>query len=288
MDVAEAVDRSMHLLGLGRPDEALECLLAAAKEHRDETLDHQIAGFYMDRGWARLRDRALAGAMNGDFFLQAPDWEFSDDLALSDFEEALKWGPQPEALAGKAAVLLARGDLDAAGAAAAEATEADPEYPVSGVLRARLHCLRNEWDAAIALLKETIPRAPDYGAGYVTLAEALAGADRHDDALNVLLEAEKFCTADVAVLLALATRLGKTDAKRALEKWRRATEINHASAPAWRGLAGAAADLGDELLMTRALDRAVELDAGGTQAWLLASRPDRPALKSYPDPPLEP
>ena len=53
MDVADAIDLARQLQMKGQPDEALEHLLAAAKEHSDEDLDSEIAFFYAERGWTR-------------------------------------------------------------------------------------------------------------------------------------------------------------------------------------------------------------------------------------------
>ena len=259
MDVADAIDRARQLQMDDRADEALELLLAAAKEHSDEDLNGEIALFYAERGWSR-----------------------SDDEALADFQEARKWSDVPLARAGEAKVLLRRGEPGKAEQLLAELLELDPEEPHALLVLGELKLSQGAFEEAGERFGHLVQLAPQLGLAYLGLARALTGVGRVGEAHAALEAGIGQCPSDDALHVTLAASL--TEAKefdRAKGAWRRAAQINRMNPAAWRGVAGLAAETGDEVEMHRALDRAMELDADGTREWLTEASAKLPLINAY-------
>ncbi len=251
MEVADAIDRARRLQEEGKADEALELLLEAAREHPCEDLDGEIALFYAERGLSR-----------------------PDDEAEKDFEEAQSWHDLPLAVAGLARIALRRGDLERSEALAGRALEMDPEFPLALFAKGCLELKRGKAAAAAELLAKAVAGAPRFGEGYAVLSLALVQAGRLPEAEEALLRGMKECPGDDELLLAAGGfwRASNQPA-RARQAFRRAAEINRFNAEAWRCVARAASEEGDEVETHEALGRAMEIDPDGTRAWLEKEKP---------------
>ncbi len=264
MDVADAIDRSRLLLEQGRSDEALQVLLETASGHPDDQdLRIEIALLYTERGLGRPPEE--------------------DDAALADFAEALRLSELPLALAGTAKVLTRRGDYEGAEGLLKRALEADPDLPEAHAQSGLNRIARGDPAGGVESLARALELAPGYGPAYVWLASALAVLGRPDEAHRVLLEGNRRNPVDDGILVELGWSFSERtgEGARARESWRRAAELNRLNANAWRGLAWGAAEAEDELEMTRALDRAMELDPEGTRAFLDRSVCRKPLLEKY-------
>ncbi len=234
MDVADAVDRARRLLDEDKADEALEILLAAARENPCEDLDLEIASVYTERGFGRTGEPALA-----------------------DFAEARTWAELPLTLVGEAQVRILREELEQAEALLAQALEMDPELPPAKVLEGRIRLYRGNLAGAGEAFMTAVQLSPQYGDAYLGLAEALTRAERRKEAIEALAEGARQDPGNDVLLVAFAEALtGEKEYERARTAWRRATEINRFNAAAWRGLAAALARDGDETGSAQALSRA--------------------------------
>jgi len=260
VDVADAIDRARRLQDDGKADEALELLLAAAREHPDdEDLDAEVALFYTERG------------------LRRPEAE-----ALADFAEAQKWMELPITLAAEAGIRVRRGELEKAEGLLGQALEADPDLLEARVALGRLWMAKGDPARAAEVLGGSLKLWPGSPASLVGLAEALRDLGRKGEALVALREAAARCPGDDRVLAALGQACAEADdVGGAREAWTRAAQMNRTNVDAWRGAAWAAARSGDELEMHRALDRAIELDPDGTRAWLEKEKSAVPLLATY-------
>lgn len=260
MDVADAIDRARRLQDEDKADEALDLLLRTAREHPCEDLDLELASFYTDRGMRR-----------------------SGEEALADFAEAKTWFELPLTLAAEASERIARKEFDAAEMLLGRALEMDPELPLALYGQGCLRLEQGRFGEAVEPLTQAIDLVPTVGDGYKAAARALEGAGRKEEALNALLTGVAKCPRDDGLFVRLGWACAeRNDFPRACEAWRRAAELNHASAEAWRGVAWGAARQDDELRMNEALDRAMELDPGGTKTWLEKERAALPLLNRYP------
>jgi len=236
MDVADAVDRARRLLDEEKPDEAIQLLLDAAREHPCEDLDIELASAYTERGLSR-----------------------SGDEALADFAEARSWAELSLTFTSEAALRFARQELEQAEALLAEALERDPELPAALVLAGRLRLHRGDVEGAGEAFMTAVQAAPRYGDAYAGLAEALIRAGRRKEAIGALAEGSRQDPGNDALLVALAEALAaEQEHGKARDAWQRATEVNRFNAAACRGLAAALARDGDEIGSAQALARAEE------------------------------
>ncbi len=256
MTVAEAIDLARRLLDEGRLDEALDSLLKAAEEHTDPDLDLEIALCYTERGLAK-----------------------PDEEAMKDFAEAESWAALPLTMASKAAVLVRRGELAEAETLLARALESDAAMPEALLGMARLRLAQGQLDAAGELATSVVQSSPRSGDAWLFLAEVLERIGQKDEALRALEEGLKYDLGNTRLLTALGCRLA--DPPAAIRALRRAVDLDPANAEAWRGLARADAQAGNEVGMHEALDRAMELDPKGTQAWLEEVKKTEPLLGAY-------
>ena len=264
MEVADTIDRARLLQEQDRAGEALELLLAAAAEHPDEEdLKAEISFLYTDRGLGRPPEES--------------------DQSLADFTEARKWMELPLALAGTAKILSRRGDYAGAEALLRQALEADPELPEAHAQLGINRVSQGDMAAGAESLARTLELAPGHGPAYVWLASALEGLGRPEEAHRTLLEGRRRCPSDDRLLVPLGWSLAERakDPAGAQDAWRRAIEINRGNADAWRGLAWAAAETGDEVEMIRSLDRSQSLDPEGTKSFLERYGASLPLLKKY-------
>lgn len=259
MDVAEAIDRARLLQEQGKPDEALEVLLAAAKEHEDEDLRAEIALFYAERGWQRL-----------------------DEGALADFQAAAAWGECPLALAGEAALRAGGGELEEAGRLLERALELDPELPQAHYWTGRIRWARGEREPALESFSKAVEAWPAFGAAQTARARAFLELGRKEEALQAILEGLRHCPYE-AGLYEILGRLhaGGNDLGKARRALRRAVEIDRKNLSAWLALAELSAKEGDELEMTRALDAAAATDREAVLKWAREKAPEMPLLKAY-------
>lgn len=262
MGVVDAIHRALELRLERRYDEAIDVLLAAAREHDDEDLHFEIAGHYAQRALLR-----------------------PDELARADFDQADKWADLPLTRAGRALRAARAGEIDLAEALAADALEMDPELPMAHLARGAVRLRQGRADEAVDALARAADLQPTFGAAYGLLAEALAALGKPDFAAKALAEGLKHCPGDDALLVAVSRAyLAQEDfgkARRALEQ---ATAANMENAEAWRGLAWIAAKDGDESRMFHALERAVEVDRSGTLAWIAKESATLPGLNAFEKP----
>lgn len=253
MSVAEAIDLARRLLDEGRLEEALEALLKAAEAHTDPDLDLEIALVYTERGLAK-----------------------PDDEAMNDFAEAESWSELPLTMAAKAGVLVRRGEHAEAEKLLARALEADAGMPEAVLGMARLRLAQGRVDEAGELATSVVQSSPRSGDAWLFLAEVLERVGRKDEAVRALEEGLKYDLGNTKLLAALGCRLA--DPQSAIRALRRAVDLDPANADAWRGLALADAQAGNEVGMHEAVDRARALDPEGTQTWLEEVRKTQPLL----------
>jgi tetratricopeptide (TPR) repeat protein len=260
VDVADAIDRARRLQEEGKADEALDLLLGAAREGRSEDLDLEISLFYTERGLASRDDAA----------------------AEKDFDEARRWCEHPLTLTGMAGLAVRRGDLDKAAGLVDRALEMDPEMPWALYYQGRMALDRGDAAAAASALRKAVEGAPGLGPAWAALAGALREEGRRDEAIAALSLGIRSCPGDDGLLVAAGLFwTAEKDRTKARQAWRRAAEINRKNPDAWRFVALGAAEAGDELEMHQALDRAMELDADGTRAWIEKEGSGAPSLRAY-------
>ena len=256
MTVAEAIDLARRLLDEGNLDAALGTLLKTSEEHTDPDLDLEIALVYTERGLGK-----------------------PDDEAMKDFAEAESWSELPLTMAGRAGVLVRRGDPAEAEKLLARALELDGEMPEALLGTARLRLAQERVEEAGEMATRAVQSSPRSGAAWSFLAEVLERVGRKDEALRALEEGLKYDPGNDALLAALGCRYAALeDPQTAARAFRRAVAINPANAEAWRGLALAGANAGNETGVHEALGRAMELDPKGTQQWLEEVKKKQPLL----------
>jgi tetratricopeptide (TPR) repeat protein len=246
VDVVDAIHRALELQLERRHDEAIEILLAAAKEHDDEDLHFEIANHYAQRGLQR-----------------------ADAKAAADFDEADKWADLPLTKAGRAAMTARSGDLDRAEALSAEALEMDPELPMGHTARGVVRLRQGKAQEAVESLAKAVELGPGSGLAWALLTEALTAAGKPEFAAKAMAEGLRHCPADDRLLVVAARAyLAQEEVGRAKRALELAAEQNPENVDAWRGLASIAAKDGDENSMIRAVDRAMAIDREGTVAWM--------------------
>lgn len=259
MDAADAIDRARRLQEEGKEGEALELLLAAARESPHEDLDAELAHFYTERGLRR-------GGEEG----------------LRDLEEAKGWADLPLTLAAEAAVRLEAGERERPEALLARALEGDPELALAHLTLGKLRLEKGEPGSAAAALATALELAPDHGPAYGWLAAALRKMGRPEEAERVLLEGLRRNPYESMLFDALGDFYAeRREYAKARLAWRRAAEINWRNLGAWLGLAWAAAQEGDEVETGRAVAKAMELDPQATRSWLAKESPAAPLLRMY-------
>ncbi len=279
MNVTEAIERNHYLAGQGRPEEGLKVLIEASHENSDPALELEIALCYAERAWARCEDPSLTDTPSAQPASIWDDGTRSNGAALDDFEESLSWSERPEALAGKAFVLLGS-DPELADRLLQRASELDPDSALVVAVSSRLFLRRGEWARAVESASKAIEAAPEFPAAHLALADALRGSGKAAEALDVLARAASAMPYNAGLLVAWAGALDAAgEAIRAGDVWRRATEIKRLDPAAWRGLAWNAAARGEEDLMARAVGEADRLDPAGTLAWIEREAGSRPELR---------
>lgn len=247
MDVVDAVHRALELRLEKRHDEAIDVLLAAAEDHRDdEDLRLEIACEYAYRGMLRSRSRAIA-----------------------DFDEADKWAVLPLTRAARALETARSGELEKAEALSAEAIDMDPEMPAAHEARGAVRLKQGRIAEAVEALAKAVELGPGEGPAWALLTEALTAAGKPDFAAKAMAEGLRHCPADDRLLVAASRAyLAQDDVGRAKRALELATEQNADNVDAWRGLASIASKEGEESKMIHAVDRAMQLDRDGTVAWM--------------------
>ena len=179
-------------------------------------------------------------------------------------------------------MFLRAGEAEKAEKLLVETLELDPEDPHTLLVLGELNLSQKAFEKAGERFSTLMQLAPQFGLAYLGLAQALTEVGRARDAQAALEAGIGHCPGDDDLLLALATSLMESkDLDRARTTWRRATELNRLNPAAWRGLARLAAETGDEVEMHRALDRAMNLDAEGTRAWLPEVAAKLPLINAY-------
>lgn len=247
MDVVDAVHRALELRLEKRHDEAIDVLLAAAKDHEgDEDLRLEIACEYSYRGMLRSGARATA-----------------------DFDEADKWAALPLTRAARALETARSGELEKADALAAEAIDMDPEMPAAHEARGAVRLKQGRIDEAVEALAKAVELGPGEGPAWALLTEALTAAGKPDFAAKAMAEGLRHCPADDRLLVAAARAyLAQEDVGRAKRALELAAEQNPDNVDAWRGLASIASKEGEESKLIHAVDRAMQIDRDGTVAWM--------------------
>jgi Flp pilus assembly protein TadD len=260
MNVFEAIDHARNLAAEGRREEGLRILLDAAAENSDEDLDGEIALAYTELGLGK-----------------------PDDEALGDFAEARSWMELPFTLAAEAEIHVRRGDFGRAGALADRAMELNPEDAYAPYIHGLVQLERARFGPAEESLRQAVELAPNWSSPYPLLARALDGLDRQEEAHGALLEGARLCPADDDLLVELAQSFAnrRGDAAAARQVLQRATELNRNNAVAWRLLARASAEAGEENEARRAIERALEIDPEGTTEWLRLAGPEHPVFDVY-------
>lgn len=259
MDVPDAIHQALELQLADRHDEAIEVLLAAAKEHEDEDLYFAIAGDYALRGMRRSHARATA-----------------------DFDEADKWAELPLTRAARAVEEARHGDPGKAEVLAAEALEMDPELPTGHQAVGAVRLRQGRLNEAVEALSRAVELGSGNGPAWALLVEALTAAGKPDFAAKALAEGLKRCPEDDRLLVtASRAYLDQDDVERARRALERAAARNFENADAWRGLAWIAAKSDQDEPMRLALERAVEVDREGTLAWIAKESLTLPGLNAF-------
>jgi predicted Zn-dependent protease len=264
VDVADAVHRADELRLERRDEEALQLLLATAKEHEDEDLWFVIADFYFARGMSL---QGVPGA---------------DEQVLAAFDEADKWADLAGTRAGRAAVFARRKEWEKAEALLAEALELDPEMCWAHGVQGEMRILQGRPGEAVELLAKAVELSRGYGRAWALLVRALTAAGKKEFARKALAEAARNCPGDPDVLVTLAeSYVEESDLARARRALEEAVEARRENPEAWRRLAWIAAKSGDDPGMVRALEKAVEVDRDGTLAWIEKERVTVPELNAF-------